>query len=67
MANPVLGSDAGDLAILSTAAQHAQNHAVELWTHDMDFTMFGDEIMRSFNVKVVDTYRLADYSGNGGR
>lgn len=67
VANPVLGSDAGDFAILSTAAQHAQNHAVELWTHDMDFTMFGDEIMRSFNVKVVDTYRLADYSGNGGR
>ncbi len=67
VADPALGSDANDLTILSTAAQHARNYAVELWTHDMDFTMFADEIMGVFNVKVVDTYRLADYSDSGGR
>ena len=55
---PALGSDVNDLTILSTAAHFAQKHAVELWTHDMDFTMFGDEIWRAFRVKVVDTYRL---------
>ena len=67
VADPALGSDANDLAILPTAAQHARNYAVEPWTHDMDFTMFADEIMGVFNVKVVDTYCLADYSDSGGR
>lgn len=57
--NPVLGSR-NDLRILSTAAHHAQQHAVELWTHDMDFTMFADEIGGTFGVKVVDTYSLGD-------
>ena len=56
--NPVLGSDANDLRILSTAAYYARRHAVEFWTHDMDFTIFGDEIRNTFGLKVVDTYRL---------
>ena len=55
---PELGSDVNDLTILSTAAHFAQKHSVELWTHDMDFTMFSDEIWRAFRVTVVDTYRL---------
>ena len=42
----VLGSDANDLKVLSTAAYYAQFYVVELWTHDMDFTMFADEILR---------------------
>ncbi len=54
----VLGSDANDLKVLSTAAYYAQFYVVELWTHDMDFTMFADEILRVFGVKIVDTYRL---------
>ena len=57
VAVPVLGSE-NDLRILSTAAHHAQRHVVELWTHDMDFTMFADEIGESFGVKVVDSHRL---------
>lgn len=65
--DPALGSDANDLVILSTAARHARDHAVELWTHDMDFTMFAGEIMRTFNVKVVDTYRLTGYPVDSGR
>ena len=56
--DPVLGSDANDLQILSTAAYYARRHPVELWTHDMDFTMFADEIWDAFALKVVDTYRL---------
>ena len=57
-ADPVLGSDLNDLKILSTAAHYAQAHPTELWTHDMDFTMFADEIGNAFGLKVVDTYRL---------
>ena len=56
--DPVLGSDTNDLIILSTAASSAQQHTVELWTHDMDFTIFANEIWKTFGVKVVDTYRL---------
>ena len=62
IADPVLGSDRNDLIILSTAAHHARHHAVELWTHDMDFTMFADEIRETFGVTVVDTYRLVGRS-----
>ena len=57
-ADPVLGSDANDLVILSTAASFAQQHAVELWTHDMDFTIFADEIRVTLGVEIVDTHRL---------
>ena len=60
--DPVLGSDENDLIILSTAARHARHHAVELWTHDMDFTMFAGEIRETFGVTVVDTYRLSGHS-----
>ena len=56
--DPVLGSDRNDLIILSTAANIAQRYEVELWTHDMDFTMFGSEILDRFGVKVVDSHRL---------
>ena len=31
---------------------------MELWTGDIDFTMFADEIAVKFNVEVVDTSRL---------
>ena len=58
--NPVLGSDINDLKILSTAVHYAQFYTVEFWTHDMDFTMFAEEILRTFGIKVVDTYRLGD-------
>ena len=54
---PVLGSP-NDLWILSTAVYYVQMHRVELWTHDMDFTMFADEIYEAFGLRVVDTYRL---------
>ena len=40
---PSLGSG-NDLTILSTAAQHAGRRRTELWTRDIDFTMFVDEI-----------------------
>ena len=60
--DPVLGSDANDLIIPSTAARHARHHAVELWTHDMDFTTFADEIRETLGVTVVDTCRLAGHS-----
>ena len=56
--NPVLGSDENDLRILSTAACDAGQHAVDLWTHDKDFTMFADEIWNELGVKVVDSHRL---------
>ena len=56
--DPVLGSDENDLRILSTAADYAQRHTVELWTHDMDFTMFDDEIKNAFGLDVVDSHRL---------
>ena len=56
--DPVLGSDENDLVILSTAADYAQRHTVELWTHDRDFTMFAGEIQKTFNVHVVDSYRF---------
>lgn len=56
--DPVLGSDLNDLLILSTAASDAQQHVVELWTGDTDFTMFGAEILRTLGVQVVDTHRL---------
>lgn len=59
IADPVLGSDTNDLIILSTAARRAQHYVVELWTHDIDFTMFADEIKQTFGVRVIDTYRLA--------
>ena len=58
--DPVLGSDINGLGILSTAAHYAQLYAVESWTHDMDFTVFADEILGMFGIKVVDTYRLGD-------
>lgn len=58
VADPVIGSDFNDLLILSTAASDAQQHAVELWTHDTDFTMFGAEILSKLGVQVVDTHRL---------
>ena len=58
VADPVLGSDTNDLQILSTAAHYFQMHPTELWTHDMDFTMFADEIYKTFGLRVVDTYRL---------
>lgn len=54
----VLGSYVNDLKILSTAAHYVQQHVVELWTHNMDFTMFSDEIKKTFGLKVVDSYRL---------
>lgn len=47
-----------DLKILSTAAHYAQQCRVELWTRDMDFTMFAAEIYATFGVRVVDAYRL---------
>lgn len=58
----MLGSDANDLKVLSTAAYYAQFYVVELWTHDMDFTMFADEIPMALGVKIVDTYRLGGRS-----
>lgn len=58
LTDPVLGSDVNDLTILSTTAYYVQFCEVEFWTHDMDFTMFADEIRRTFDVRVVDTYRL---------
>ena len=57
--NPVLGSR-NDLRILSTAAHHARQHEVELWTHDRDFTMFADEIWKTFAVKVVDSHCIGE-------
>ena len=60
--DPVLGSDINDLKILSTAIHYALLCAAEFWTHDMDFTMFADEILRMFGLVVVDTYRLGDRS-----
>ena len=56
--NPILGSDINDLKILSTAAHYARLYVVEFWTHDMDFTIFADEILVEFGLVVVDTYRL---------
>lgn len=56
--DPVLGSDPNDIKILSTAAHYAQQHEAELWTRDMDFTMFADGILSTLGVRVVDTYRL---------
>ena len=56
--DPVLGSDRNDLIILSTAADIAQQYEVDLWTHDMDFAMFGSEILDRFGVKIVDSHRL---------
>ena len=58
--DPVLGSDINDLKILSTAIHYALLYAVEFWTHDMDFTMFADEIFMMFGLVVVDTYRLGN-------
>ena len=58
--DPVLGSDINDLIILSTAIHHARLYAAEFWTHDMDFILFADEILRIFGLVVVDTYRLGD-------
>lgn len=58
--NPVLGSDINDLKILSTVVHYVQFYTVEFWTHDMDFTMFADVILRTFGLKVVDSYRLGD-------
>lgn len=57
VSRPLLGSG-NDLVILSTAAQNAKRVHVELWTGDIDFTMFADEIAVKFNVEVVDTSRL---------
>ena len=57
VSRPSLGSG-NDLVILSTAAQNAKRVHVELWTGDIDFTMFADEIAVKFNVEVVDTSRL---------
>lgn len=54
---PSLGMD-NDLVILSTAAQNAKRVHVELWTRDIDFTMFAGEIAAKFNVEVVDASRL---------
>ena len=56
--SPDLGCDANDLVILSTAVHYAKRSAAEFWTHDMDFTLFADEIYRTFGLIVVDTYRL---------
>ena len=56
--DPVLGSDINDLKILSTAAHYARQCRVELWTRDMDFTMFAAEIYATFGVRIVDAYRL---------
>ena len=56
--DPDLGDDTNDLTILSTAVHYLQLHPTELWTHDMDFTMFVDEIYETFGLRVVDTYRL---------
>ena len=56
--DPVLGSDINDLKILSTAAHYARQRRVDLWTRDMDFTMFDAEIYATFGVRIVDTYRL---------
>ena len=56
--DPVLGSDINDLKTLSTAAHYARQCRVELWTRDMDFTMFAAEIYATFGVRVVDAYRL---------
>ena len=58
--DPILGSDINDLKILSTAVYYARICAAEFWTHDMDFTMFADEILRMFGLVVVDTYSLGD-------
>ena len=58
--DPQLGSDVHDLTILSTAIHYALLYAAEFWTHDMDFTMFADEILRTFGLKVVDSYRLGE-------
>ena len=57
VARPSLGTD-NDLVILSTAAQNAKRLHVELWTRDIDFTMFAGEIAAKFNVEVVDASRL---------
>ena len=57
VARPILGSG-GDLTVLSTSAQRARRQHVELWTRDIDFTMFAGEIAAKFNVEVVDAYRL---------
>lgn len=56
--DPVLGSDPNDIKILSTAVHYAQQHETELWTRDMDFTMFAGEILSTLGVRVVNTYRL---------
>lgn len=58
VADPVPGSDINDLKILSTAAHCARRYAVELWTRDMDFTMFAAEIYATFGARAVDAYRL---------
>ena len=55
---PALGRNINDLVILSTAVHYAKRSAAEFWTHDMDFTLFADEIYRTFGLIVVDTYRL---------
>lgn len=59
VARPSLGLG-NDAIILSTAAQHAKRRQAELWTRDIDFTMFADEIGAAFNVEVVDTSRLGE-------
>ena len=65
--SPVLGSDVHDLVILSTAVHYLQTYPVEFWTQDMDFTMFADEIHRTFGLIVVDTYRLGERSSQAGQ
>ena len=56
--NPVLGSDTNDLKILSTAVHYALDCGAVFLTHDMDFTMFADEIHKIFGLRVVDTHHL---------
>ena len=56
--SPTLGCDINDLVILSTAVHYVKLGAAEFWTHDMDFTLFANEIHRTFGLIVVDTYRL---------
>ena len=59
--DPVLGTDTNDLKILSTAIYYVQLYPVEFWTHEMDFTMFADEIYETFGLRVVDTCRLGQF------
>lgn len=56
--NPVLGSDMNDIKILSTAVHHAQDCGAVFLTHDMDFTMFADDIHKTFGLRILDTHRL---------